>query len=84
MIRRTLVLLGSALLALLLFAPAASAQYPSDDSISVDNPNPDVGDTIVVSGDCFPPGSTVTLRVVTPWCWARPPRMRTVTTRSPW
>jgi LPXTG-motif cell wall-anchored protein len=61
MIRRTLVLLGSALLALLLFAPAASAQYPSDDSISVDNPNPDVGDTIVVSGDCFPPGSTVTV-----------------------
>ena len=61
MIRRTFVLLGSAFLALLLFAPAASAQYPNDDSISVDNPNPNVGDSIVVSGDCFPPGSLVTV-----------------------
>jgi LPXTG-motif cell wall-anchored protein len=61
MIRRTLVLFGAASVAVLLFATAASAQYPNDDTITVDNPNPNPGDSIVVSGDCFPPGSAVTV-----------------------
>ncbi len=63
MIRRTLVLAGTSLLALVLMASAASAQYVDPGSgINVDDPSPSVGDTIVVSGSCSPNAAvTITL-----------------------
>ena len=64
MVRRTLAVLGLALAALLLFAPAASAQYNDDGSIVVDDPNPDVGDTITITGTaCGEPGVDVTVSI---------------------
>ncbi len=64
MVRRTLAVLGMALAALLLFAPAASAQYNDDGSIVVDNPNPDVGDSITVTGTaCGEPDVDVTVSI---------------------
>lgn len=50
MVRRSLAVLGLAFAVLVLVAPVASAQYVDDGSITVDDPNPDVGDAIVVNG----------------------------------
>lgn len=62
MIRRTLVLCGAAFVAVLLFATAASAQYPNDDACFVSDSNPNAGDSIVVSGQADPGAAlTVTL-----------------------
>ena len=64
MIRRTLTVLGLALVALAFVAPAASAQYVDDGSITVDNPNPDVGDSITVNGTaCGEAGVPVTVSI---------------------
>ena len=50
MVRRSLAVIGLAFAALLLLAPAASAQYVDPGIITVDDPNPDVGDSITVTG----------------------------------
>jgi len=64
MVRRTLAVLGMALAALLLFAPAASAQYEDPGSIVIDDPNPDVGDSITVTGSaCGEAGVDVTVSI---------------------
>ena len=64
MIRRTLTVLGLALVALAFVAPAASAQYVDDGSITTDNPNPDVGDSITVTGTaCGEAGVPVTVSI---------------------
>ena len=64
MVRRTLAILGMALAALLLFAPAASAQYEDPGSIVTDDPNPDVGDSITITGfACGEPGVDVTITI---------------------
>jgi LPXTG-motif cell wall-anchored protein len=49
--------------AVLLLAGAASAQTPGyvDPSVTVNDPNPDVGDSIVVNGEGCDPSSTLTL-----------------------
>jgi LPXTG-motif cell wall-anchored protein len=62
MFRRSVAVFGLAFVALLLLAPAASAQYPNPGIITVDNPNPDVGDTITVNGTtCDDANVTVTI-----------------------
>src|SRR5690349_25070529 len=62
MVRRMLTVLGLALFALALVAPAASAQYVDDGTITTDNPNPGVGDSTTVNGTgCTPGPVTVTL-----------------------
>jgi LPXTG-motif cell wall-anchored protein len=62
MVRRSLAVLGLAFAALVLLAPVASAQYVDDGSITTDDPNPDVGDSIVVTGqNCDPGDLTLTL-----------------------
>lgn len=64
MVRRSLALVGVALAALLLLAPAASAQYVDDGSIVVDPSNPDVGDSITVVGTaCGEEGVDVTVSI---------------------
>jgi hypothetical protein len=60
MVRRTLAVVGLAFTAVLLFAGTAAAQYV-DPSVTVDDPNPDVGDSIVVNGEGCDPGTTLTL-----------------------
>jgi hypothetical protein len=62
MIRRSLALAGLAIAALVLLAPAASAQYEDPGTITVDDPTPSVDDTIVVNGTgCEPGPVTLTL-----------------------
>jgi LPXTG-motif cell wall-anchored protein len=61
MIRRTIVLLGAALVAILVLAPAASAQYEEPGEITTDNPTPGVGDSITVQGSNCEPNTTLTL-----------------------
>ena len=61
MVRRSLAVIGIAFAALVLLAPAASAQYVDPGGISVDDPNPDVGDSIVVTGSGCEPDATVTV-----------------------
>ncbi len=62
MIRRSLALVGVAIAALLLLAPAASAQYENPGTITVDDPTPTVDDSIVVNGTgCDPGPVTLTL-----------------------
>jgi LPXTG-motif cell wall-anchored protein len=64
MVRRTLAALGLAFTALLLFAPAASAQYEDPGSIIIDDPNPDVGDSITVTGSaCGEPNVDVVVSI---------------------
>jgi LPXTG-motif cell wall-anchored protein len=64
MVRRTLAALGLVIAGLVLLAPAASAQYEDPGSIIVDNPNPDVGDSITVTGTaCGEPGTDVTVSI---------------------
>jgi len=64
MVRRSLALAGVALAALLLLAPAASAQYRDDGSIVVDPSNPGVGDSIIVNGTaCGEAGIDVTVSI---------------------
>jgi LPXTG-motif cell wall-anchored protein len=64
MVRRTLAALGMALVAVLVLAPAASAQYPDDGSIVIDDPNPDVGDSITITGiACGEPDMDVTVSI---------------------
>lgn len=64
MLRRSLTLVGLALVALLALAPAASAQYVDDGSLVADPSNPDVGDSIVVTGTaCGEEGITVTVSI---------------------
>ena len=63
MVRRTLAVLGLALAALVLFAPAASAQYDDPGAITIDDPNPDVGDSIVVTGTGCEPSADVTVSI---------------------
>jgi LPXTG-motif cell wall-anchored protein len=64
MVRRTIAALGLAVAALVLLAPAASAQYQDPGSIVVDNPNPDVGDSITITGTaCGEPGTDVTVSI---------------------
>ena len=64
MVRRSLALVGVVLATLLLLAPAASAQYVDDGSITVNPNNPDVGDTITVTGSaCGEPGVDVTVSI---------------------
>jgi LPXTG-motif cell wall-anchored protein len=64
MVRRMLTVAGLAFVALALVAPAASAQYVDDGSIVTDNPNPDVGDSITVTGTaCGEAGVPVTVSI---------------------
>ena len=64
MLRRSATALGLAVTALLLFAPSASAQYEDPGSIIIDDPNPDVGDSITVTGSsCGEPGVDVTVSI---------------------
>jgi hypothetical protein len=64
MVRRLLTALGLALTALVLLAPAASAQYNDDGSIVTDDPNPDVGDSITITGTaCGEPNVDVTVSI---------------------
>jgi LPXTG-motif cell wall-anchored protein len=64
MVRRSLAALGLALAALVLFAPVASAQYVDDGSLVTDDPNPDVGDSITITGTgCGEPGVDVTVSI---------------------
>jgi LPXTG-motif cell wall-anchored protein len=62
MVRRSLTVIGLALLALVLVAPSASAQYVEPGTITTDDPSPEVGDSIVVNGEgCTPGPLTLTL-----------------------
>jgi LPXTG-motif cell wall-anchored protein len=62
MVRRSLTIIGLAFAALIVLAPAASAQYNEPGTITTDDPNPDVGDSIVVNGtECDPGPVTVTI-----------------------
>jgi LPXTG-motif cell wall-anchored protein len=64
MVRRTLAALGLAFAALLVLAPAASAQYQDPGSIVTDNPNPDVGDSMTLTGTaCGEPNVDVTVSI---------------------
>jgi LPXTG-motif cell wall-anchored protein len=64
MVRRSLAVLGLAFAALVLLAPVASAQYVDDGSIDTDDPNPDVGDSITITGTaCGEPGVDVTVSI---------------------
>lgn len=64
MVRRSLALVGMVLTALFLLAPAASAQYVDDGSIVATPSNPDVGDSITVTGTaCAEPGVDVTVSI---------------------
>jgi LPXTG-motif cell wall-anchored protein len=64
MIRRSALALGLAVTGLLLFASSASAQYEDPGSIIVDDPNPDVGDSITVTGSaCGEPDVDVTVSI---------------------
>jgi len=64
MVRRSFAVVGVVVAALLLLAPAASAQYNDDGSIVVNPENPDVGDSITVTGTaCGEPGVDVTVSI---------------------
>lgn len=63
MVRRSLALVGIAVTALLLLAPAASAQYVDDGTITIDDPNPDPGGAITVTGNGCVPGASVTVTI---------------------
>jgi len=64
MVRRSLALVGVVVAVLLLVAPAASAQYADDGSITVNPDNPDPGDAITVTGTaCGEPGVDVTVSI---------------------
>lgn len=59
MIRRTTALIGLIFAALLVLAPAASAQYVDDGGIVPDPTNPSVGDDVLVNGTGCQPSDTV-------------------------
>ena len=62
MVRRMLTVVGLALFALVLAAPAASAQYVDDGSLTTDNPDAGPGDTANLTGTaCGEPGVEVTV-----------------------
>lgn len=63
MIRRTLVLVGASLLALVLMASSASAQYGGSGGVSVEPSNPGVGGSVTISGSGCSPSSTVTVSI---------------------
>jgi LPXTG-motif cell wall-anchored protein len=62
MVRRMLTVVGLALFALVLVAPAASAQYVDDGSLTTDNPDAGPGDTVNITGTaCGEPNVDVTI-----------------------